>query len=179
MAKLNERETNKTALVVGTLIGLLIVAAAAAAVIMMGSKPEIRDFDDLTKIPGGVFPYQDEGDTEVQEFFIGRHEVTISQYAEFLDFVAKQPGQKPNPFVMLISPEGKKDYTPEKWAQIYKAAMKGGKFIGAVDPNCPVVGVDWWDAYAYAKWAGGSTANRAGVGKSSAGPCRERLSLGE
>ena len=21
--------------------------------------------------------------------------------------------------------------------------------------NCPVVGIDWWDAYAYANWAGG------------------------
>jgi formylglycine-generating enzyme required for sulfatase activity/CheY-like chemotaxis protein len=154
VAKLNEKETNKTALVVGTLIGMLIVAAAAAAVIMMGSKPEIRDLDDLTKIPGGVFPYQDEGDTEVQEFFIGRYEVTISQYAEFLDFVANNP-DKAKSLRHADQPEGKKDYTPEKWAQIYKAAMKGGKFIGAVDPNCPVVGVDWWDAYAYAKWAGG------------------------
>lgn len=154
IAKLNEKETNKTALVVGTLIGLLIVAGAAAAVLFMGKTPEIRDLSDLTKIPAGAFPYQDEGDTEVQEFFIGRNEVTISQYAEFLEWVSNNP-DKAKSLRHPEQPEGKSDYIPEKWTQVYKAAMKGGKFIGPVDPNCPVVGVDWWDAHAYAKWAGG------------------------
>src|SRR5690606_14881197 len=45
---------------------------------------------------------------------------------------------------------------PEKWSQYHRAALKGGKFLGGeIDPNCPVIGVDWWDAHAYATWRGG------------------------
>ncbi|MEM7601255.1 MAG: SUMF1/EgtB/PvdO family nonheme iron enzyme, partial [Verrucomicrobiota bacterium] len=53
-------------------------------------------------------------------------------------------------------PDSKVTYKPDKWDEIYEKALKGGKFYGGtVDPNCPVIGVDWWDAYAYAKWRGG------------------------
>lgn len=154
IAKLNEKETNRTALVGGTLIGLLIVAGAVAAVLMMGKTPEVRPLNGLTKIPAGVFPYQDEGETEVGEFWIGRYEVTIANYAEFLADLESNPG-KAKALRHPDQPEEKVDYIPEKWDQIHAEAMKGGKFIGPVDPNCPVVGVDWWDAHAYAKWSGG------------------------
>jgi formylglycine-generating enzyme required for sulfatase activity len=121
----------------------------------MSSKPEIRDLDEFSKIPEGVFPYQDGEDIEVSEFWLGRYEVTIYDYSQFLEALRADPTltekiRHPD------QPENKTSYLPEKWGQIYGAAMKGRKFLGGpVDPNCPVIGVDWWDAYAYAKWRGG------------------------
>lgn len=155
LAKREERATDRTAVVVGTLIGLLIVAGAVAAILLLGSKPEVRDLSGLTKIPAGVFPYQEGEEIDLPEFFVGRYEVTIADYAEFLAALEATPSlvrslRHPD------QPEGKTSHHPEKWDELYAAAMRGGSFYGgSVDPNCPVVGVDWWDAHAYAKWRGG------------------------
>jgi formylglycine-generating enzyme required for sulfatase activity len=155
LAKLNEQKTNRTAIVAGSMIGLLIVAVAVIAYLVMGSKPEIRDLAGLSKIPSGVFPYQDGEEVELSEFWLGRYEVTIADYAAFLDDLSAHPG-KAKSIRHPDQPESKQSYEPEKWSQLYAAAMKGGRFYGGdIDPNCPVVGVDWWDAHAYAKWRGG------------------------
>ncbi len=155
IAKLNEKKMNTKALVVGSVIGLVIVASAIITFMAMGSKPEIRDLDEFSKIPEGGFPYQNGEDIEVSEFWLGRYEVTIYEYSQFLSALKSNPKlaeQVRHP----DQPENKASYLPEKWGQIYSAAMKGRKFLGGpIDPNCPVLGVDWWDAYAYAKWRGG------------------------
>ena len=155
IAQINEKETNRTAIVAGSIIGLLIVLGGIITILAIGGKPEIRNLDNLSKIPGGAFPYQKEESVEVNEFYIGQYEVTISQYATFLQELTSDPAlvdkvKHPD------QPAEKISYIPEKWGSFYHAALKGAKFSGAVlDPNCPVVGVDWWDAYAYAKWRGG------------------------
>ena len=154
LAKRNEKEKDKKAIVAGTIIGLVIVVGAAIAYLLLGGKPEVRDVEDLSRVPAGVFPFQNGDDIEVGEFYIGKHEVTIAEYADFLAALAADPdlaSQVRHP----EQPEGKTDYKPEKWDLYYPQAMKGGKFYGgAIDPNCPVVGVDWWDANAYAAWRG-------------------------
>jgi len=155
IAQINEKETNRTAIVVGSIIGLLIVLGGIITILALGGKPEIRDLDNLSKIPGGAFPYQKEESVEVNEFYIGQYEVTISQYATFLQALTSEPALV-DKLKHPDQPAEKTSYIPEKWGSFYHAALKGGKFSGAVlDPNCPVVGVDWWDAYAYAKWRGG------------------------
>ncbi|HQW27902.1 MAG TPA: SUMF1/EgtB/PvdO family nonheme iron enzyme [Verrucomicrobiales bacterium] len=155
LAKITAKESDRTALVVGSLIGFLIVAGAIITFLVMGSKPEIRELDTFTKIPAGVFPFQNAGDIELGEFWIGRYEVTIAEYAEFLGDLAANPQKQ-----LLVrhpeQPAEKTTYEPEKWHQYHSAALKGGKFFGGdIDPNCPVVGIDWWDANAYATWRGG------------------------
>jgi formylglycine-generating enzyme required for sulfatase activity/serine/threonine protein kinase len=155
LAKITAKETDRTALVVGSLIGLLIVAGAIITFLVMGTKPEVRDLDVMTKIPAGQFPFQNSGEIELPEFWIGRFEVTISEYAEFLADLAANP-QKAKLVRHPDQPAEKVSYVPDKWNQYYGVALKGGKFFGGViDPNCPVVGVDWWDAHAYATWRGG------------------------
>jgi formylglycine-generating enzyme required for sulfatase activity len=155
LAKMTAKETDRTALVVGSLIGLLIVAGAIITFLVMGTKPEVRDLDVMTKIPAGQFPFQNGEEVELPEFWIGRFEVTISEYAEFLADLAANP-QKAALVRHPDQPAEKVSYEPDKWGQYYKVALKGGKFFGGVmDPNCPVVGVDWWDAHAYATWHGG------------------------
>ena len=45
IAAIQEKETNRTALVAGGIIGLLIVLAGIISMLFIGSKPEIRDLD--------------------------------------------------------------------------------------------------------------------------------------
>ncbi len=154
IAVMTEKKSNRNALVVGTLVGVLILGGLASF-LLFGSEPNIRQLDGLTKIPSGVFPFQDGEEIELPEFWMGQYEVTIADYAKFLDDINAHP----NKVVALRhpdQPETKLTYEPDRWAEVLKAARKEGNFYGGeIDMNCPVVGVDWWDAHAYAKWRGG------------------------
>ncbi|MAS94236.1 MAG: hypothetical protein CMO55_13650 [Verrucomicrobiales bacterium] len=155
VARMEEKRTNRVAVVTGTVVGLLIIVGALIAYLILGGKPEVRELGEMSRIPDGVFPFQDGKELEVPEFWIGRYEVTIADYAKFLDAVSA----KPKLFKALAhpdQPEAKKSYEPVQWGSMLRAATRGGKFLkDTIDLNCPVVGVDWWDAYAYAKWMGG------------------------
>ena len=73
----------------------------------------------------------------VNSYYIDRYEVTNAEYAKFLKAVGTSRA--------FSHPEepSDKDYTPAQWTN--------PKFNR---PDQPVVGVDWYDAYAYARWAG-------------------------
>jgi formylglycine-generating enzyme required for sulfatase activity len=107
------------------------------------------NFGGPITIPDGPFYYQDGQIVTLPEFNIDVAEVTISQYAEFLAAVGDSheydhPDQPPA-----------KKHTNTKWESLYRAALEQGEFEGVnVNINFPVVFVDWFDAYAYAKWRG-------------------------
>lgn len=177
----SEQETNRKALITGAMIGLLIVAVAIFAVLQFFTKPAVRDLDGLSKIPSGVFPFgEGEGEQiDVSEFWMGQYEVTIADYAKFLDAVNSRPDlakalRHPD------QPESKVNYEPERWNEILSEAMKGGKFYGGeIDPNCPVVGVDWWDAHAYATWRGGRLPTEQEWEKSARGRAGNKFPWGD
>jgi len=120
----------------------------------VAGKRRERDLRDVVLVPGGPFiagasvsevgPFQmDDSDNplrvaELPAFHIDRTTVTNARYAEFL---AEAKGTKD--FAHPDEPEDK-DYTPAHW--------RDTRFN---DPSFPVVGVDWYDAYAFARWAGG------------------------
>ncbi len=93
----------------------------------------------------------------LKAFAIDRYEVTNAQYRKFLADVAKNGDDA---YAHPDQPKGK-DHTPRYWgdfnpllhdpAYARLAQYSAATFAG--DQN-PVVGVDWFDAYAYAKWAG-------------------------
>lgn len=81
---------------------------------------------------------------ELSSYFMDRHEVTNAGYKKFLDVIKKSGDHSE------CHPDEKKsgrpkDHTPEFW--------KNGKFSRG-EANQPVCGIDWYDAYAYAKWRG-------------------------
>ena len=118
-----------------------------------GNQPPPADLmisDDHVFIPGGYFLMGNEQagvweDTfpvhlvYVDAFLMDRYEVSNAQYREFLEYV-KRTGdntiEHPNAPPL-------KDHTPVGW-----------QFPELSGDDQPVVGVDWFDAYAYARWAG-------------------------
>ncbi|CAL9325420.1 Hercynine oxygenase [Streptomyces sp. enrichment culture] len=114
-------------------------------------EPDLRD---VVLVPAGPFiagarvtdigPFQmDDSDNplrveELPAYYIDRTAVTNARYAEFLEAVGSS-----KEFAHPDEPEGK-DYTPAHWHD--------PRFN---PPELPVVGVDWYDAYAFARWAGG------------------------
>lgn len=80
--------------------------------------------------------------------------MTIHQYAAFLEALRDHPS-KARAFDHPDQPSSKKGHEPENWAAYYDSARTGGLFNNRpIDLNCPMVNVDWWDAYAYASWKG-------------------------
>ena len=82
-------------------------------------------------------------------FWIDKFEVTNAQYLRFLNDVQKHghkwchPNEPPN-----------KDHTPyHTYAWALRFSWLGGKPLPGTE-DFPVVLVDWFDAFAYARWAG-------------------------
>jgi hypothetical protein len=100
-------------------------------------------------IPAGAFIYQDGQIVLENAFEIDSMEIPIWQYEEFLSATGNRtdfdhPNQPKN-----------KTHTNPKWRAYSQAAFDFGEFEGVpVNPNCPAVFLDWYDAYAYAKWRG-------------------------
>jgi formylglycine-generating enzyme required for sulfatase activity len=75
----------------------------------------------------------------VQPFKIDRYEVTNAEYGKFLEHVAEHGDRA----LRHADQPSDQDHTPLHW--------NDSKYNG---PDQPVVGVDWFDAYAYARWVG-------------------------
>ncbi len=93
----------------------------------------------------------------VKSFAIDRYEVTNAQYRRFLKWI-KETGDHGR--CHPDEPENK-DHTPRYWRAYnpllqdptYAVMAPFGADTFTADDE-PVVGVDWFDAYAYASWAG-------------------------
>lgn len=109
----------------------------------------------MTAIPAGIVNYENGKRAEVPAFWIDRNEVSIAEYAEFLAWL-KRP-QDVSQIAHPGMPHGK-SHIPNEWdgpEGIYETAKKGGIWNGRrVDLSTPVSNVDWFDAYAFARWKG-------------------------
>ena len=111
--------------------------------------------EDMVRVPAGTFIYQKNQKMDIpKDFWIDATEVTISRYAKFLNALDKEPA-KAKACDHPEQPKEKADHKPKDWDLYFLAAKTGGRFNNLpIDLNCPVVNVDWWDAYAYATWKG-------------------------
>lgn len=109
---------------------------------------------DAILIPAGKHPTPDGTEEELHAFRISAEEVTIGEYATFLErleMLAKD--QRERTFDHESQPAGKTSHQPDDWAALYSAAKAKGTWGGhQVTLDSPVVGVDWWDGSAYAEW---------------------------
>lgn len=118
---------------------------------------------DMIFIPEGPFIMGDignpfhEGDENTNPgrwiflngFYIDEHEVTNKEYSKFLEYVTIYGDSS---YCHPEQPKGK-DHTPTWWKDPGYYPAEWGFRDGETD-DYPVIGVDWFDAYAYAKWAG-------------------------
>lgn len=116
--------------------------------VMTKALPRIKEKCDMVLVPAGPFIMGIDGIKEEQRpshkvyvdtFYIDRYEVTNAQYYEFLDYI-----KKTNDHSKCLEYEPlNKDHKPLNWEKDYYN-----------HPEYPVVRVDWFDACAYAAWAG-------------------------
>ena len=108
-------------------------------------------------IPAGSHPTADGAQQTLPSFRISAHEITIGQYAEFLEtlgMLAKD--QRQDTYDLASQPKEKTTHAPTDWTTLLAAAKASGTWQNqSVTLDSPVVGVDWWDAAAYAEWKKG------------------------
>ena len=116
------------------------------------SRAKVRDVADTVLIPAGEFIFRDGEKRTLPAYDIDRYEVTLSEYSAFIDAL---PHGEPNRFDHPDQPPSKTSHLPRDWTEVSIAARAAGMWKGhPITLNVPVFNVDWWDAWAYAKWKG-------------------------
>ncbi|MFY8215373.1 MAG: SUMF1/EgtB/PvdO family nonheme iron enzyme, partial [Chthoniobacterales bacterium] len=158
------KKRQKKMLILSSLLslGLLaIILVVAYFVLFAGSSG--KTFDKMIEIPAGPFVYQEGESVTLPAFWIDQYEVTIAQYAQFLEWAKANPEEAAK-IAHPEMPKGK-SFEPLDWADqelatepmmgYYTRAKHWGKYKGApLNVDSPVFGLDWYDAYAYAAWKG-------------------------
>ncbi len=160
------KKQQKKNMMVNTIVslGLLAVALFCAWFFLLRPKgATVTNFDKMLEIPAGEFIYQEGEKASLPKFYIDEYEVTIGQYAEFLQYLKDHPDEAAK-FDHPKQPKNK-SHVPKDWADqqlatdimygYYARAKRWGSYQNAaLDVNSPVFNVDWFDAYAYANWKG-------------------------
>ncbi len=158
------KKKQKRMVMLSSLGSLLLLGSALVVVyfaIFQGASA--KDFDEMIEVPAGEFIYQDGEKVTLPTFWIDQYEVTVGQYAQFLDWVKENPEAA----AKLAHPDmpAGRSYVPEEWADeelatgpmpgYYTRAKRWGKYKSVpLDVNSPVFHVNWFSAYAYAAWKG-------------------------
>jgi len=137
--KIVRPQGKKIGIILGILLGVGALAGITAFVVDRSKVPKKRDLNQWVLV---------DAKESSTSFTIDAHEVTISEYAKFLralspevEKLIRHPDQ----------PDYKESYQPDDWENMYATAKAGKDWNGLkLSLNCPIVGVDWWDAYAYA-----------------------------
>jgi formylglycine-generating enzyme required for sulfatase activity len=137
-----------------------VVAVVALVVFLFsggGRKPRPSTKGELPEavlIEAGEHPSPDGGKGTLRAFRIAAHEVTIGEYRDFLEALAMHAKNgRSRMYDHDKQPIDKPDHAPADWAALLGAAVVNGTWQGReVSLDSPVVGVDWWDAVAYAEW---------------------------
>ena len=105
-------------------------------------------------IAEGSYPTPDGTVENLHAFLISANETTVGQYAEFLEtLTVLAKDQRERTFDHENQPLEKTSHMPDDWPALLAAAKASDRWKDqSVTMDSPVVGVDWWDAAAYAEW---------------------------
>ncbi|KAB2640329.1 MAG: SUMF1/EgtB/PvdO family nonheme iron enzyme [Verrucomicrobia bacterium] len=140
---------------IGAALVVVLAGGLAIAIVTRHRPPPPRiQAPEAVTVSEGVYPTPDGSAETHRAFRIAAHEVTISQYAAFLEaleVLAKEG--RGSLFDFDNQPAEKTSHLADDWAALVEAARAKGTWHGyPVTLDSPVVGVDWWDAAAYAEW---------------------------
>ncbi len=145
------RQAQRRALYLNALSMGSVVILAAWAVWYFALRSNERLLDDQVHIPAGDFIAGNGQTVKGQEFWIDKYEVTIGQYAKFVQWIQQHPGDE-HAYDHPRQPK-QQSHVPEHWDIYYGQAAAGrAAHKTPISLNSPVMTVTWWDAYAFAKW---------------------------
>ena len=144
-----------TLIVASTAVVLLGIGGIAYKMRPPAPPPPLRaSLPGPVAVAAGSYPTPDGVAETLPAFRISANEVTIGQYAEFLEtlgMLAKD--QRDRTFDLTDQPAEKTSHEPTDWPALLAAAKTRGSWQNQpVTLDSPVVGIDWWDASAYAEW---------------------------
>jgi hypothetical protein len=141
-----------SAATLGALLVILILALKLRPAQVV--QPTSESLPGPVLVAEGMHRTPDGTEEALRTFRLAAHEVTIGQYAEFLEtlkLLAKDGRERI--FDHESQPAEKSGHVPDDWQALLAAAKSGGTWQGRpVAMDSPVVGVDWWDATAFAEW---------------------------
>lgn len=149
---------SKPIMAILTTVGLLTLIVALAWSLRPRTKtPPAHprsNLPDAVLISAGKHPTPDGTEEALKAFRISAHEVTIGQYAEFLETLETlAQDHRERTFDHENQPPDKTSHLPDAWSAMLAAAKANAIWRDClVTLDSPVVGVDWWDAAAYAEW---------------------------
>jgi formylglycine-generating enzyme required for sulfatase activity len=144
--------------------GAVVLVVAYIVYVMFLAEPPSHSYGEMIEIPAGPYVYQAGASTLDHTFYIDKYEVTFGQYLKFLKAVDKagNDDQWKDPSQPASKPW---DHQPRDWVD----SDSNGDHIAGIF-HCiryqqpykkemltlddPVFNIDWYDAMAYAKWAG-------------------------
>ena len=135
-----------------SLIGIIAFTMKMRPPVLHG--PPRSTLPEAILVPAGKYPTPDGLEVTLPAFRISAHETTIGQYAEFLETLSMLANEKhEHTFDHPEQAPEKSTHQPTAWPALLTAAKAEGLWQGqAVNLDSPVMGVDWWDAAAYAEW---------------------------
>lgn len=158
------KKMSRRNVIIYSAVSLTLTLAACFFVIKAFTKNDVhvKDLGKMIEIPTGDITIQGQS-VKVPAFKISKYEVTISEYAAFLNDLKEHP-EKAAQVEHPNQPRGK-SHIPSGWADMteitppnpgyYSRAKRWGRYQDSpLSIDSPVFGVDWYDAYAYAKWKG-------------------------
>ena len=137
-------------------LALLLALVAGTAlyffVTILLIDPPSHPFKEMIAIPAGPYVYQYDPANMDHAFYIDQYEVTFGQYLNFLRAVRKAGTDAAWRHPLQ---QGEKNHEPKDWAAIFHSMKFREQYNGeTLTLDHPVFNVDWYDAQAYAKWAG-------------------------
>jgi formylglycine-generating enzyme required for sulfatase activity len=140
----------------GAVAGVVALAVIGWFVFQQLTKLPAADVETFLQVPAGEFIYQSGEKKTTKEFWISKYEVTIGQYRKFWKQM-RAKGDK-----AYAHPKQPADidptHTPMDWDRTQESAAAASQVLEdghLFTDDYPVFNVTFWDAYAYAKWAGG------------------------
>ncbi|MEN9974928.1 MAG: hypothetical protein RLZZ282_934 [Verrucomicrobiota bacterium] len=142
---------------IAIVVGLALFAGLGIA-LRLRSKlpppPPRSRLPDALLIPAGNYATPDGTEEPLPAFRISAHEVTIDQYADFIETLETlTKNHRQRTFDHENQPSEKPTHQPDDWPAMMAAAKSNTSWNNhPVTLDSPVVGIDWWDAFAYCQW---------------------------